>query len=171
MRILHHDQNIIIREFLIEEKKLFCDLFEDPDVIRYLPYRSPEQFIEMFETALEDYRKGPFGRFGIFDAENSDFIGMCLARNFADVPGQIEIGYTLSKKYWGKGIATEVSRALVKYCFLNTDGNEIVAVTDLDNTGSQKVLEKAGFTRVDNLQRSDREMAYFIIKRASPRLS
>lgn len=166
MRILHQDQNFIIREFSAEEKKLFCDLFKDPDVTRYLPYRSPEQYMEMFEITLEDYRNGPFGRFGIFNAENSDFIGMCLARNFADVSGQIEIGYTLSKKYWGKGIATEVSRALVKYCFLNTEGNEIVAVTDLDNTGSQKVLEKAGFTRVDNLKRSEVEMAYYIVRRS-----
>lgn len=166
MRILHHGQNFIIREFSVEEKNLFCDLFEDTDVTRYLPYRSPEQYVEMFEITLEDYLKGPFGRFGIFNTENSDFIGMCLARNFADVSGQIEIGYTLSKKYWGKGIATEVSRALVKYCFLNTEGNEIVAVTDLDNTGSQKVLEKAGFMRVDNLKRSDREMAYYMMRRS-----
>lgn len=166
MRILHQDQNFIIREFSEEEQSLFCDLFEDMEVTRYLPYRSPEQYTEMFEIALEDYCKGPFGRFGIFDPETNDFIGMCLARNFADVSGQIEIGYTLSKKYWGKGIGTEVSRALVKYCFLSTDGNEIVAVTDLSNIGSQKVLEKAGFKRSDNLKRIDGELAYYIIKRS-----
>ena len=166
MRILHQDQNFMIREFLPEERNLFCDLFEDEDVTEYLPYRSPEQYTEMFEIALEDYLKGPFGRFGIFNSENNDFVGMCLARNFADAPGQIEIGYTLSKKYWGKGIATEVSRALVKYCFLNTEANEVVAVTDLNNIGSQKVLEKAGFNRIDNLKRTDGELAYYTVKRS-----
>ncbi|PIF46527.1 ribosomal-protein-alanine N-acetyltransferase [Chryseobacterium sp. 52] len=166
MDILHQDQNIVIRHFLAEEKHLFCALFEDEEVTAYLPYRSPEQFAEMFEIALEDYTQGPFGRFGIFDAGNNDFIGMCLARNFADVSGQIEIGYTLSKKYWGKGIATEVSRALVKYCFFKTEENEVVAVTDLDNIGSQKVLEKVGFSRINNLKRSDGELAYYIVKRS-----
>lgn len=165
MNILHQDQSFIIRHFSVEEQNLFCDLFEDAEVTKYLPYRSPEQYIEMFEIALEDYLEGPFGRFGIFDSENNDFIGMCLARNFADVTGQIEIGYTLSKKYWGKGIATEVSRALVKYCFLKTETNEVVAVTDLDNIGSQKVLEKAGFNRTDNLKRTYGELAYYIVKR------
>ncbi|MGN7756929.1 GNAT family N-acetyltransferase [Chryseobacterium lathyri] len=165
MNILHQDQSFIIRQFSVEEQNLFCDLFEDAEVTKYLPYRSPEQYIEMFEIALKDYLEGPFGRFGIFDSENNDFIGMCLARTFADVPDQIEIGYTLSKKYWGKGIATEVSRALVKYCFLKTETNEVVAVTDLDNIGSQKVLEKAGFNRTDNLKRTYGELAYYIVKR------
>ncbi|MGK6344195.1 GNAT family N-acetyltransferase [Chryseobacterium sp. DT-3] len=166
MNILHQDQSFIIRQFSVEEQNLFCDLFEDAEVTKYLPYRSPEQYIEMFEIALEDYLEGPFGRFGIFDSENNDFIGMCLARNFADATGQVEIGYTLSKKYWGKGIATEVSRALIKYCFLKTETNEVVAVTDLDNIGSQKVLEKAGFVRSDNLKRADGELAYYIVKRS-----
>ncbi|MGG5208145.1 GNAT family N-acetyltransferase [Chryseobacterium sp. MIQD13] len=166
MRILHQDQNFIIREFSAEEHNLFCNLFEDEEVTKYLPYRSPEQYMEMFEIALADYLKGPFGRFGIFGAENNDFIGMCLIRNFADVSGQVEIGYTLSKKYWGKGIATDVSRALVVYGFLNTNTDDIVAVTDLDNTGSQKVLEKAGFSRINNLEREDGELAYYIVTRS-----
>lgn len=145
---------------------MFCSLFEDAEVTKYLPYRSPEQYTEMFQVALEDYKNGPFGRFGIFDSQTNDFIGMCLVRDFADVPGQMEIGYTLGKNYWGKGIATQVSRALVKYCFLATEGNEVVAVTDLDNIGSQKVLEKAGFSRLDNLRRPDRELAYYKVERS-----
>ncbi|SHG15528.1 GNAT family N-acetyltransferase [Chryseobacterium vrystaatense] len=165
MHIVHQDQHFIIRQFSVDEQHLFCDLFEDEEVTRYLPYRSPEQYAEMFDAALQDYTKGPFGRFGIFDAENNDFIGMCLARKFADAEGQTEIGYTLSKKYWGKGIATEVSRALVRYCLLNTESGDIVAVTDLDNIGSQKVLEKAGFSRTDNLKRTDAELAYYIVER------
>lgn len=166
MPILHQDQIFTIREFSGEEQNLFCSLFEDAEVTKYLPYRSPEQYTEMFQAALEDYKNGPFGRFGIFDSQTNDFIGMCLVRDFADVPGQMEIGYTLGKNYWGKGIATQVSRALVKYCFLATEGNEVVAVTDLDNIGSQKVLEKAGFSRLDNLRRPDRELAYYKVERS-----
>lgn len=166
MRILHQDQNLMIREFMTGEQNLFCDLFKDDEITTYLPYRSPEQYEEMFQITLEDYKKGLFGRFGIFDSETDDFMGTCLIRNFADGAGQLEIGYTLAKKYWGKGIATKVSRALVIYSFLNTEGDEIVAVTDLDNIGSQKVLEKAGFSRIDNLKRPDSELAYYIVRRS-----
>ncbi|RBL90285.1 GNAT family N-acetyltransferase [Chitinophaga flava] len=166
MRIHYQNSKIVIREFLPAELSIFCKLFKDDSVTRYLPFRTPEQYIEAFHDALEDYKKGPFGRWGIFDAVNNDFIGMCLARFFADMPSQVEIGYTLSQAYWGKGIATESSKALVDYCFTNTDTHEVVAVTDLDNIGSQKVLEKAGLRRVDNLKRGDIELAYFMIRRS-----
>lgn len=166
MHIIYQSNTIIIREFLPAEISLFTTLFEDEKVTCYLPYRSPEQYIEMFHIALDDYRRGLFSRWGVFNATDNDFIGMCLARNFVDVPGQLEIGYTLSPKYWGKGIGTAVSRALVDYCFTHTKVDEVVAVTAPDNIGSQKVLEKTGFKRLNNLVREYGEVTYFVIQRS-----
>jgi ribosomal-protein-alanine N-acetyltransferase len=37
MNILHQDQSFIIRQFSVEEQNLFCDLFEDAEVTKYLP--------------------------------------------------------------------------------------------------------------------------------------
>ncbi|MDR2238092.1 MAG: GNAT family N-acetyltransferase [Chryseobacterium sp.] len=159
----YKNDRIIIREFTPEEFPLFSSLFENENVTRYLPYKTSEQYKEMFEKALSDYKEGPFSRWGIFHPENNDFIGMCLARIFLDDPEQIEIGYTLGENYWGKGLGTEVCKALVTYCrSLNTHKN-IVAVTDLDNIGSQKVLTKSGFSRTADLIRGEEELAYFVI--------
>lgn len=165
MAILHKSEAIIIRNLLAEEQALFLDHFDDEDVTRYVPVRTTEQYTELFKMAVEDNNKGIFNRWGIYNAANNDFIGVCLARHFAHNPEQLEIGYTLSKRYWGKGIGTEVSKALVHYCFEKTDNEEVVAVTDLDNIGSQKVLEKAGFTRLDDLFIDNEDLAYFMIKR------
>lgn len=165
MRILYQSQTIIIREFMPGEELLLIDLFNDDEVTRYLPACSPELSVKMFNTALEDYNTGLLSRWGIFSTADNDFIGMCLARNFTENPDQIEIGYTLSKKYWGKGIATEVNIGLTKYCFANTGTQEVVAITDLGNVASQKVLEKLGFKRLENLIRNEDELAYFMIER------
>lgn len=165
MSILHKSEAIIIRNLLAEEQALFLDHFDDEDVTRYVPVRTTEQYTELFKIAVEDNNKGIFNRWGIYNAADNDFIGVCLARHFSYNPDQLEIGYTLSKRYWGKGIGTEVSRALVKYCFEKTANEEVVAVTDLDNIGSQKVLEKAGFTRLDDLVIDNEDLAYFMIKR------
>lgn len=73
----------------------------------------------------------------------------------------MEIGYSLSPESWGKGIATETVLALISYGFANTDSNEIVAVTTLDNIGSQKVLKKAGFEKLRNLKREELELSYY----------
>jgi len=165
MSIVYQSQNIVIREFIPQDKQLFVQLFEDEEVTRYLPQRSAAQYVELFDSTIADYGKSPMGRWGIFDSHTHDFIGMYLIRHFQYVPDQVEIGYVLAKKYWGKGIASEASSALIDYCFTQTDTNQVVAVTDLDNVGSQKVLEKAGLRRINNLRRDEQELAYFIIER------
>lgn len=166
MHILYQSDRIIIREFLPAEISLFTTLFEDPRVTAYIPYRSPEQYVELFHIALEDYKKGLLSRWAVFDAVTHHFAGTCLARPFAEVPAQLEIGYVLNQASWGKGIAAAVSRALVDYCFANTDTSEVVAVTDPQNIGSQKVLAKTGFKRLPNLVREDGEITYFVIQRS-----
>ncbi|WP_230728320.1 GNAT family N-acetyltransferase [Flavobacterium sp. EDS] len=165
MTNLYQSPRIIIREFLPEEQQTFLNLFKDAEVIQYLPETSAERYIEMFKELLENYEKGNLSRWAIFDTTNNNFIGMCVARIFVHNSTQIEIGYVLSKEYWGKGIATEVCKAMTQYCFANTNIPEVVAITDLDNSGSQNVLQKSGFERRDNLIRDNEELAYFIIKR------
>ncbi|AZA83676.1 GNAT family N-acetyltransferase [Chryseobacterium lactis] len=159
----YKNDTIIIREFTPQEFYLFSELFENENVTRYLPYKTPEEYKEMYDKALADYHEGPFSRWAIFDVQNNDFVGMCLARIFLDNPDQLEIGYTLSESYWGKGLGTQVCKALVEYCFSLNQQKDIVALTDLDNIGSQKVLTKTGFRRIDNLIREDRELAYFVL--------
>lgn len=157
------NDSIIIREFSPQELHLFLDLFTDENVTRYLPYKSPEEFKAMFEKALSDYKEGPLSRWGIFNAENNDFVGVCLARVFQENADQIEIGYMLRENYWGKGIGTQICKALVDYCLSTNEKNGIVALTDLDNIGSQKVLFKSGFKREENLVRDEKELAYFVL--------
>ena len=45
---------------------------------------------------------------------------------------------------WGRGLATEGARALVRLAFTELGTREIVATTMAVNAGSRRVLEKAG---------------------------
>lgn len=161
----HKDDTIIIREFTPQELSLFLSLFENTNVTSFLPHKSHQEYIDMFGKALADYKEGPFSRWGIFNAQDNDFVGMCVVRIFADNPDQTEIGYVLGENYWGKGVATRVCKALVDYCLTFNNPEDIVAVTDLGNVGSQKVLAKNGFNRVENLVRENEELAYFILQK------
>lgn len=59
-----------------------------------------------------------------------------------------EIGYVLARKYWGKGFATEAVRLVTAEIFKEYPEIErLEALVDVDNVGSQRVLEKVGFTR------------------------
>ena len=59
-----------------------------------------------------------------------------------------ELGYVLGSKYWGKGIVTKAVELVVKIIFDELPYLErIEALVDVENMGSQRVLEKAGFQK------------------------
>ncbi len=61
-----------------------------------------------------------------------------------------EIGYVISKDYWGKGIAKESSLAVMKYYFDNTEITAFSVTHFLDNNQSKRVIEKCGFKFIKN---------------------
>ncbi len=164
--VIAQNSRFIIRQFLPEEKNMYVDLWADAEVALYLPKRTQEETRQIFKAALQDYTAGEvLGKWGIFNAADNDFIGMCLLRYFNE-SGPVEIGYALHKKYWGKGIATAMAKALISYAFDKTNTQEIVAVTSLENVGSQYVLEKAGLRRQENINRFGAEAAFFKLNKA-----
>jgi len=80
----------------------------------------------------------------ILKAENAliGHIELCHMKRFEQ---GIEICYHLRRKYWGKGYATESSRAIIHYCFTKLGYRKIYADTEPTNLASQRVLEKLGF--------------------------
>ena len=56
-----------------------------------------------------------------------------------------ELGYWLAEPFWGKGIMSKAVRQMVEYGFKTFEIERIYAVPFGINTGSQKVLENAGF--------------------------
>ena len=56
-----------------------------------------------------------------------------------------ELGYYLAEEYWGRGIMTAAIRQLCAMIFDTTDILRIYAEPFTYNTGSRRVLEKAGF--------------------------
>ncbi len=165
MSVIYTSENIIIREFLPSERAAFCGFFEDDRITRFLPKVSLEQYGKLFDASLQDYQKGPFGRWGIVYTNTEELIGNCLLRPLMEQPEVMEIGYSIKPDFWGKGLGTEIATALVNYGFSKTNADEISALTEIENISSQKVLKKSGFLQKENRSRNDIELSFFSIKR------
>lgn len=166
MHIIANTPRFVIRNFKAEEEEQFMSLFNDEQVTLHLPKRSRKENLEIFKKTLDGYSESPsLGRWGIFNNANGELIGMCLLRNYENGDEKVELGYVLARKFWGKGIASEMALIMVAYGFTHIKTKEIVAVTTLGNAGSQKVLEKAGLIRMDDIKRDGEELAYFSLVR------
>ncbi len=58
----------------------------------------------------------------------------------------VDIGYVLSKDYWGKGLMSEIVSEVLNYLFKNYDLDIITCSHFKENTRSKRVIEKSGFT-------------------------
>jgi RimJ/RimL family protein N-acetyltransferase len=61
---------------------------------------------------------------------------------------RLTLGYALAPEAWGKGLATEASRAMVETGFALTNAVEILATVGVENEASRRVLAKCGFEHV-----------------------
>ena len=88
----------------------------------------------------------PLGYWIAETKEDSDFIGwMCLKQ--LDESPYIEIGYRFLEEYWGKGLATEGSWAILEYGFENLKLETIHAIARETNRASTRVMEKIGMEK------------------------
>lgn len=143
-------ERLILRTWAINDAQKLFEICGDADVMKYLgtgkPYETIEQADEFLRWAENYQTENGFCRWAVLLKENQEIIGSC---GFARPHGteEIELGYLLAKKFWGKGLATEAASACLHYGFERLRFNEVIAITDLENVTSQKVLEKIGFTK------------------------
>ncbi|RYZ81217.1 MAG: N-acetyltransferase [Proteobacteria bacterium] len=137
------------------EDKLFI-LDSDPEVMRFISNgvtSSKEEVRAAIERiiALKNKHNGKFGCWAAFEKDSGEFMGWILfrpAHQDAENTKRIELGYRLMKSYWGRGVATEVSRALIEKGFREYSIEEIFAVAIKTNLGSQAVMKKSGLSFV-----------------------
>lgn len=74
---------------------------------------------------------------------------------------EIEVGYSLLPRWWGRGIATAAVRQLAALAAHATLANSIVATVEERNAASVRVLEKASFTYERDLERAGEVMSLY----------
>jgi ribosomal-protein-alanine N-acetyltransferase len=161
-KVVLETDRLTIREFMVGEENVLLDHYNDPEILHYIPRRTREERMNIYRKTIVSYHDNNALRiWGIFNKTDGDFIGTCLLRPFTFDNTKTELGYSIERNYWNKGIGTEIAAAMAEYAFREMGSDLVVAVTDLANIGSQRVLEKAGFTKMENLVRDGEELAYF----------
>lgn len=149
MKILE-TRRLILRTWTLSDAPELFEICADAEVMKYIgtgkPYETNEQAEEFLRWATDYQKANNFCRWAVLLEENRKIVGSC---GFARPHGttEIELGYLLARKFWGKGLATAATAACLKYGFENLDFREIIAMTDTENVASRKVLEKIGFAQ------------------------
>ena len=142
-------ERLVLRGLLPEDADALKELTGNHRVYRYLPtflfekkYEDTEYVIRHLydECFQESIILGVFGEDG--------FCGLAELYGYRDEIHKISVGYRLLERQWGKGIASEALRLMIRYLYDETDVEIITASTMVENKASARVLEKNGFDLV-----------------------
>ena len=134
----------ILRKFT---KNDIDDLYEyasDNEVTQFLSwdtYKSINMAVDYIENVLLKYSKNEIAPWGIEWIENSKLIG--------------SIDYVLNKKYWNKGIMTEVLKEIVEFGFDEMNLVRIETRLDSMNVASERVMQKSGLKYEGTLRKKE----------------
>lgn len=86
--------------------------------------------------------------FAIILTETHEFIGWCGLHHLDQTKGDPALFYLLKANHWGKGLATEAARAVLRYTFNKIGLANIHGGAALENIASKRVMEKIGMTHM-----------------------
>jgi len=143
-------ERLLLRRFTPDDVDNLVDLDSDPAVMRYISGGRPTPRDEIQNDVLPNFlayygRYTGYGFWAVVDKTTGEFLGWF---HFRPPPGaetdDVELGYRLQARAWGKGYATEGSRALIHKGFTDLGVRRVFASTMVVNTASRRVMEKAG---------------------------
>lgn len=160
-------ERLAFRFFTLDDLPQLIELRSDPEVNKYLggPERqNAEALAVRIRFYMSCYDSHGFGMCPMIWKETGDVIGGAGLQPLENT-NEIEVGYSVIKPFWGKGIATEAARGWMDFGFNEKGLERIVGVTDLDNTASQHILKKLGMTYEKTEVHYDIECSFYGVSR------
>lgn len=104
----------------------------------------------------DHWREHGFGPLVWHDASTGAFIGWC-GLQWTTVAGEraIELLYGITADRWGEGLTTEAAQEVLRWADDDLELDEVVSFTLTTNIGSQRVMQKSGFTYERDIEHAD----------------
>lgn len=141
---------LIIRPWKKEDLEDFYE-YAKVDGVGQMAGWNPHTSIQESETVLSSFMEEK-NVFALELKENHKVIGslgleklsISLNKPYDNYVGR-EIGYVLSKEYWGKGFMPEAVRRVTEFCFEEEKYDFLLCRHSIANNQSKRVIEKCGF--------------------------
>lgn len=143
-------ERLVLREVATEDANDMFTYLSDKIVVKHMglaPCQTVTDVCDEIKWYNSIIEEGTGIRWGITLKGFGKIIGSCGFLNRVTKHHRAEVGFELSKDYWGKGIASEALEAVIKFGYHHYQLERIEALIEPANLPSQKLVEKQGFIR------------------------
>lgn len=145
-------ERIILRPLSLEDAEDLYEFTSDEETTRFIyePYKDVNQAKRVLANY---YLKEPIGKYAIVLKESNKVIGVIEFRVKEETMGG-DLGYTLSRHFWGKGYMTEAGELILELAFNVLGLERVFAATDVRNTASARLMSRLGMKYEGTLRRN-----------------
>ena len=151
-------ERLILRKMVLNDAEAVFAYASNSEVSRYTlweAHRSIEDSRAFLEFATQKYENGGEPDWGIVYRGNGCLVGACGLVNWEAEHARAEVGFVLSREYWGRGLMSEAVRAILRFGFERMNLNRIEARCIAENAASARVMEKAGMVYEGTLRQRE----------------
>jgi RimJ/RimL family protein N-acetyltransferase len=160
-------EHLTLRPLTMKDLDPMFRVFSEPDILKYFPNPNPptiDRVQKMIENQIQHWREYDLGWWAVVPHGETELAGW-NGLQYLPETNETEVGYMLSRTFWGKGYSTEGAYAGLKYGFKNLRLDQIVGLTHPENIASQRVLLKCGMNFTYQAKYFGMEMLRFQIAR------
>jgi RimJ/RimL family protein N-acetyltransferase len=129
-----------------DDAPLLVELDADPEVMRYLTGGRPTTLAE----ARARLRAPGSTRWLAGRRDGGDVVGWFSLRADGDASHSHELGYRLGRRWWGQGLASEGTAAIIDHAFERLGSSRVWGQTMTVNHASRRVMERCGLRLVES---------------------
>jgi len=140
---------IRLRSLRPDDATALYSYLSDPHVTELTSYPnlSLSDVESMVQHARQAYAAGSGCKWAVAMQADDLLIGTCGFNEWSRTQGWAELAYELARPYWGRGIISQAVAACLDWIFSGASFNRVHAFVMLGNVRSERVLERAHFTR------------------------
>jgi ribosomal-protein-alanine N-acetyltransferase len=159
-------ERLRLRPLRASDRNDLHHLFIDPDVRRYLwddQILPIEQTWAVVSESLRRFAADGTGLWAVYRRGRPQVSGF---GGYWPFPVGLEILFGLAPIHWGRGLATELVRTLLRYGFEELGLDRVDGSSDAPNVASLRVMEKTGAREVGRVATGGRETVRYSLARA-----
>lgn len=140
-------ERLLLRKITLNDASDMFEYASNPEVSQYTmwsTHTSIEDTKYFLQSLTKMYKRRELVDWGIVHKAEKKFIGTCGFVEWSMTHSRAEIGYALSRRYWGEGYMSEAVNAVIEFGFREMSLNRIMGRCEVNNIASARVMEKVG---------------------------
>ncbi len=146
-------ERLILRHLTTDDAAFILKLLNEPAFLRFIGDKGVRNLEDarnyILSGPVSSYERNGFGLYLVALKDNGVSIGICGLIKRDSLP-DVDVGFAFLPQFWKKGYAFESASAVVAFGRDTFKLDRIVAIADIENDASARVLEKLGM-RLDKL--------------------